>query len=544
MVENWWCLQHEAYRFHRPWRSHDLVVNVDHRAWVQRHSLRAVGEGGILPDLMLFRDGDGVVVRWFADKADAAHPYLRFVGDGQASMPFEEVAQGLTDFVVRVLDRIEGMGAPEVEALRRDWAAITTAPPDEREFCIWSARVGLDPYDPDELTDQREDLLRVVGIVPGGRASGRPPRRGDGRCAPHGRTLDRCCPRHCAGIRSCCSKRAGLGPRRAPLRPLTKPATSALERSVGHLGANGGPVADMRAVMRALGWAREPLLTTDSRPTSPLDAILDRSASGAPVVVTYQDGGVESERFRLARSLFFRHFATSPLRHFATSPLRHFATTPGRRLVTAAHTWDQRASRAFAAEFLAPASALATNIREPVSFSDVDKLGHEYRVSPLVIEHQIDQPSAGLADGRMKVGISPPLCRGRRSSTPAVGQQRGQSRNRSAGRQAIEPGKRFGWFGRIVDEQLLFDGRYQPGDALTVRGDIDRRSGPHHPEVRSEPRLQLGGTYLDHDHNLGQYMDNIQGQASGSPVLANPTVLGVCRIGLVSLSNVDNIRPL
>ena len=79
----------------------------------------------------------------------------------------------------------------------------------------------------------------------------------------------------------------------------------------------------------------------------------------------------------------------------------------------------------------------------------------------------------------MKVGISPPLCRGRRSSTPAVGQQRGQSRNRSAGRQAIEPGKRLGWFGRIVDEQLLFDGRYQPGDALTV--------------------LQLGGTYLDHD---------------------------------------------
>ena len=160
MVENWWCLQHEAYRFHRPWRSHDLAVDVDHRAWVQRHGLRAVGEGGVLPDLMLFRDGDGVVVRWFADKADAAHPYLRFVGDGQASMPVDEVAQGLTDFVVRVLDRIEGMGAPEVEALRRDWAAITTAPPDEREFCIWSARVGLDPYDPDELTEQRENMLR------------------------------------------------------------------------------------------------------------------------------------------------------------------------------------------------------------------------------------------------------------------------------------------------------------------------------------------------------------------------------------------------
>ena len=122
MVENWWCLQHEAYRFHRPWRSHDLAVTVDHRAWVQRHGLRAVGEGGVLPDLMLFRDGDVVVARWFADKADAAHPYLRFVGDGQASMPVDEVTHGLTDFVIRVLDRIEEMDAPEIEALRRDCA--------------------------------------------------------------------------------------------------------------------------------------------------------------------------------------------------------------------------------------------------------------------------------------------------------------------------------------------------------------------------------------------------------------------------------------
>lgn len=161
IVENWWCLQHEAYRFHRPFRSQDLAVNIDHRAWVRRHSLRAVGEGGVLPDVMLFRDGDVLVVRWYADRTDAAHPYLRFVGDGQASMPIHEATLGLTDFVVRVLDRIKEVNAPEVEALRRDWEAITTSSPDECEFCIWSARVGLDPYDPDELTDQREILLKA-----------------------------------------------------------------------------------------------------------------------------------------------------------------------------------------------------------------------------------------------------------------------------------------------------------------------------------------------------------------------------------------------
>ena len=378
IVENWWCLQHEAYRFHRPWRSHDLSVNVDHRAWVQRHSLRAVGEGGVLPDLMLFRDGDVLVVRWFADQADAAHPYLRFVGNGQASMPVDEATHGLTDFVVRVLDRIEEMDAPEVEALRRDWAAITTAPPDERELCTWSARLGLDPYDPDELTDQREMLLKESvsclegelrdDLLDAARADALPT---DARWidAAHDIALE-----------------SGLSAANEPALAHRESRSTAHETGYecartlrGLLGANGGPVDDMRSIMRALGWAQEPLLTTDSKPTSPLDAMLDRSASGAPVVVSYQDGGVESERFRLARSLFFCHFTAAS----------------GRRLVTAAHTWEQRASRAFAAEFLAPACALAKHIRGPVSFSDVDELGNEYRVSPLVIEHQIDNHRLG-----------------------------------------------------------------------------------------------------------------------------------------------------
>ena len=161
IVENWWCLQHEAYRFHRPSRSHDLARTVDHRAWVQRHSLRAVGEGGVLPDLMLFRDGDAMVVRWLPDESDGTHPFLRFVGKGEARLAADEVVHGLTDFVLRVLERVEEMDASEVEVLSRDWAAITTIMPDERELCVWSARLGLDPYDPDELTHRREELLRA-----------------------------------------------------------------------------------------------------------------------------------------------------------------------------------------------------------------------------------------------------------------------------------------------------------------------------------------------------------------------------------------------
>ena len=223
---------------------------------------------------MLFRDGDAIVVRWLPDESDVTHPFLRFVGRGEARLAADEVVHGLTDFVLRVLERVEELDAPEVEALSRDWTAITTIMPDERELCVCSARLGLDPYDPDELTEPREELLKT--------------------------------------------------------------SMSSLE---GEL----------------------------------------KGDRGAPVVVACQHGDVKPERFRLARSLFFRHFATAR----------------ERRLVTPAHTWDQRASRAFAAEFLAPAGALAKQVAGPVSFSDVDELGDEYRVSSLVIEHQIDNHQLG-----------------------------------------------------------------------------------------------------------------------------------------------------
>ena len=46
IVENWWFLQHEAYRFRRPCGSRDLARNNHDRAWVRRHSLLAAREGG------------------------------------------------------------------------------------------------------------------------------------------------------------------------------------------------------------------------------------------------------------------------------------------------------------------------------------------------------------------------------------------------------------------------------------------------------------------------------------------------------------------
>ena len=85
-----------------------------------------------------------------------------------------------------------------------------------------------------------------------------------------------------------------------------------------------------------------------------------------------------------------------------------------------------------------------------------------------------------------------------RESAAAVRQQGGYPRYRPAGWQAAEAGQRRGRFGRLFDEQLLIDGRHEPGNTLPVGGDVDCLSCAHHTKVRAEPSLQLRSADLYH----------------------------------------------
>lgn len=124
-----------------------------------------------------------------------------------------------------------------------------------------------------------------------------------------------------------------------------------------------------------LGWAQRPSRTLALDSESPLEASLTRSEAGAPVAII-GDAGPAGNRFRLARSAFLHHFT-------GNGKMR-------RRLVTEAHTWEQRASRAFAAEFLAPAAGLARCLRGRASPSLIGELANHYGVSSYAISHQIE----------------------------------------------------------------------------------------------------------------------------------------------------------
>ena len=145
-----------------------------------------------------------------------------------------------------------------------------------------------------------------------------------------------------------------------------------------HLSPADGhePIGDMDEILVRLGWAQSPSRTMEPEPGSPLEAAVTRSGDGAPVAVV---GNAETDRsghrFRLARSIFFRHFSRN--------------REAGRRLVTEAHTREQRASRAFAAELLASAAGLSQHLGGRVSSREIDGLAHHYGIGAWLIGHQI-----------------------------------------------------------------------------------------------------------------------------------------------------------
>ena len=388
IVENWWFLLNEPYRFPARYGSRELARAFSRgargacpslgeprdREWVQRHSLLAAREGYSLPDLTLHRDERQVVARWTPDSPAPAHALLRFTGGGETHLAVADAERGLADAVQAVLDRLDGVKAPEVENLREDWAAVAGATEQERKLCQSAARLGIDPFDEAEFTDELEAVLS--GLI----ADLDAPIRGDLLNAAHPRSLQG----DMEWLRQAEALAADAGEGGSSAVACEFSASTAhghgyecaatLRR---HLWQGNGhdPIDDLDETLVRLGWAQTPSRTLDSDPESPLEATVTQSEKGGTVAII-GDAGMAGNRFRLARTVFLRHFTNSGGAH--------------RRLATEAHTWEQRASRAFAAEFLAPAAGISRGLDGRASPIQIDRLANHYGVSSWAIRHQID----------------------------------------------------------------------------------------------------------------------------------------------------------
>ena len=385
VVDNFWFLQYETYRWRALYGSRDLAQKPSDRAWVQRHSLLSAREGGALPDLTFSRDGDAIAVHWLKDGGDASHPNVKFVREGSARLAPDQVRKSLGSFVGDVLDRVSNLGEPEVAQLRDDWAELQDLTQEERELCVWSARLGINAHYDDELSESEERSLRdAVDALDGSLvddfldAASIDQIGEDVEWVVEARKKTK-------GVRL----RRKIGKAKSDLPNVRKKGT-AYQTGYAHattLRDNvevSDVVENMGDLMRRMGWADAPMIDTRTQPaTTSLRAVLDHVKGTTPVVAAYGERQDEpGGRFLLARSLFMEN-----------------ASRAGCRLVTNSHSWDQRASRAFAAEFLAPASALSKRISGgSVTEREVDHLAEEFGVGSRLIRRQIENHALAKLD--------------------------------------------------------------------------------------------------------------------------------------------------
>ncbi|WP_283137086.1 ImmA/IrrE family metallo-endopeptidase [Rhizohabitans arisaemae] len=360
---NWWALRADA----RPARSLHLRGS-DRREFsrFRRHSVRCSGDGFLWPDLLIIPEGDRKRLIWQRDRAPHPGRPIRFLADGEALVDGVSVERELGHLVSAVLVRLAEQGITGT-ALEQEWAGIQQATPEEVEFCLAAARLGLDPYS--EAEPYEKSILRAAGELPGNLL-------GDFLDAVEPSRISQALEWINAArveIGRTSGARAGQE-LRSELRPLRLPLGDRLwEKGWGQA----------RAVRKMLDLADREVFDLSSymesadRPSADrgLQAIGGAGTAG-PLALVEPGRTPGSRRFTLSRALWHYLWSSDPV-----------------FLVTTAHTDRQKIERAFAAELLAPAqgiSELLGEVLETATQDDLDGVAAHFQVSPMLIKHQLE----------------------------------------------------------------------------------------------------------------------------------------------------------
>jgi hypothetical protein len=312
-----------------------------------------------------------------------------FTESGLVHLEREAVAEGLRGFVGAVLRRLDGEDDPRVVRLRENWAAITTADSDEVEFCRAAARLGVDPYRTDEWAAGLSGFLED-GL---GSESDRP------IAIDLLEASDILKPRDVESVENLWNwvnqARTVHNLRESPADVDFDQGTTGADYPAkrGYRLAedvrkslHSGPISSVSKAWRVLVHREMRLEDSNHLQSRTVRAVVGWKGGKKPkpVVVAPLPARKENQRFLEARALY----------HAA------FACHLGPRLITMAHTWDQKASRAFAAELLAPRAELLERVETLESSDDPDRflqdLADEYEVSRKVVDHQLENAGMDL----------------------------------------------------------------------------------------------------------------------------------------------------
>ena len=347
------------------------------------HDLASADHGYALPRLEIYPEGGHA--RILVQPRRVEHFPVELIAEGERRVAHEDLQRALWDLMLAADERLAATGAVttrfhDLLARRKD----EEADPEMAEFCRLVAALGLAPDSvPDEVADAVEQAGKRLPIetledvcasiepstLRGGTAWVETTRQRLERIEPESPdAARRFAEELVAAARDAGRQRAGppwrwgyaIANRVGELVGATDPEGSSLERLLAGLG-----IADRVAeVERIDGIAA---LTLAGKSGTPRLAVTPRTEPG--------------RRFAIARGLFDFIVTGAPVPRLATRALDE----------------RQRAGRAFAAQLLAPAEAIAPKLPADrlLQAEDLEELAAAFRVSTEVIRHQVE--NHGLA---------------------------------------------------------------------------------------------------------------------------------------------------
>jgi hypothetical protein len=326
--------------------------------------IREAETGFALPDLQIESDEASVYLR--AEPMRSASARLRFFNSGQATMNLRSFRESVAAFVEGTLSRLVEKQVNDT-FLHEEWKRVVEVESSDdeqaREWCRNVARLGLDPFDLDTSADEWIDqaLERLPAPVAADLFD-------SVELAKLAVAVD-----HLHGFFGDAQKKdqSTETNMNRSLRPWQEGYALAREARA-KLGLNGQIQRDLGEVIDSARALIGPI--SERYLEVPSIAAAATMEGGAWRIGMKQNAREDTRKFRLAR-IVGEIFASADR---------------GAHLVTTGRRANQRRSRAFAAEFLAPAELLRERLDGAmVDRNRVEELAEEFGVSSDLVRDQI-----------------------------------------------------------------------------------------------------------------------------------------------------------
>jgi hypothetical protein len=370
LAQNWWSFLYE------PRKNDREEAEQDYRT---RHWLGTARNGFALPDVTFSPAGDKIEI--VARSAFLRFAQLNFLETVAATATTKLVRSEFAKFIEQVLEQLAEKGVKDTPA-HRYWDQVAKTTQEEEIYCRMIGSLGLSPYVSHPEVDAAFD--KVVGKI------------------TDSMLTDLCEATNIKNIDKAADVTNGISDVLAQAKPIqvrellkvAKPpdnsprayewgynATDAARSALGiaHDDPSGSSAFFDRLKFDPTVGAEE---TSEGTPNPLISGAVDREDDNMRVALMGNNRA--HKKFAAARTAF----------------LTWSQSRKSSRLVTAARTRDQQASRAFAAELLAPAKFLTKKLgdRAEVSSFVLDKISEEMGIASSVVRYQAKNNGYYLAE--------------------------------------------------------------------------------------------------------------------------------------------------